>query len=1128
MHGTDPRPAATGSGRAWELRLLALPALVAGDGNRTLALRPKDAALLAIVALSAQIKADQLAAMLWPGATAAQADASLRQRLFRLRRETQARLVSTGPLLMLADDLATDLDRSLAQLQDDEHAPCGPLLPDIEFDDLPEVADWLGSARARWNDRLVRALADAVSDSERAGALSRGLVYAQRLVDVDPLAEFATRALMRMHYLRGDGAAAIAAFEGLERRLKDELGARPSADTVELLTLIERGDLPRPLRRSATPASLLRPPRLIGRELDLERLRRAWDAGRVFLLMGEAGIGKSRLLQDFASHRADVASVQARPGDAGIAYAVLARLLRSTLALPGALPPQGERRSELALVLPELGPPIEVSGQAQRWRLGRAVEATFVDAAGAGLNAALVDDLHFADAASLEVIHALVESPALAALCWGFAQRAADSSEALSQMRQALEEAGRIEATQLQPLDLEQLGALVQSLGITELDAGHLAPLLLRHTGGNPLFALETLKDMVLSAPAAGIAGQARLPQPATVGALVERRLAQLSPEALRLARTAALAGADFSVDLAADVLGAHALDIAEPWRELEVAQVIRDQAFAHDLIFEATRASVPQPIARALHGQIAACLARRDAPPERLAPHWAGAGDGLRAGECYVAAARRAQRASQRTHEVAYWELAASEYDAAGASDRAFDARCDSVHALIIVQGVTRAHAVIDGLLAVAATDAQRATAWTAKATAALMAADHVTGIAAAVQAQALARQQPSSWAGFQAARLHAVGLALAGRTAEALAVIEPWREPIAAQTDPELSGRFWADYAYVLNSARRLRDTAHALQQAIGHAQTLGDIAELATLTSNLATVRGNLGQVPEALELARRSLALQAQLGSTDGPEGAVVETYVGLYCGMVGRYAEALQRLDTAIACFTRDRQLLWTAVASNHKAQLLIDLGQFARAQQALAYERPPIDHVRARGATIAARLARASGQSGDARMQEALALLAGGGDPHVRMHALLEHVHGDRGTVAPQQYDEVLQMAQQLEFAGVAVKAGLLRTLAQSRAGDTAGAATRMRELVAQLPQVQPADLYLAEAWWIAARVFDANGDDDDALLALAHGVQWVRREALPQVPEAFRDSFLQRNATNRALLAAADRRLPR
>ena len=104
------------------------------------------------------------------------------------------------------------------------------------------------------------------------------------------------------------------------------------------------------------------------------------------------------------------------------------------------------------------------------------------------------------------------------------------------------------------------------------------------------------------------------------------------------------------------------------------------------------------------------------------------------------------------------------------------------------------------------------------------------------------------------------------------------------------------------------------------------------------------------------------------------------------------------------------------------------------------------------------------------------------------------------------------------------MKARLLRAHAQSRSGATEEAAAAMRELVPQLATVQPADLYFGQAWWLAAQVFEASGDGDQALMALAHGAQWVRRVALPNVPEAFRASFMERNPTNRALLAAADR----
>jgi DNA-binding SARP family transcriptional activator len=1170
---TPAAPASTTSAAAPEatLCLLGAPCLVLG--GRRVPLSAKDAALLALAALAGPIRGERVAALLWPAATTSQAETSLRQRLYRLRRERGAPLVTGGAMLQLAADVDTDLPVALQRLAADEHAALESLLGDFDYDALPELADWVRGQRQRWREQCEAALASAASECEKAGAVARGLVFAQRLVDANPLAEHAQRRLMRLHYLRGDRAAAIAAFEQFEQRLKHELGARPSAETIELLATVERGASTLPARRAVTPASLMHPPRLVGRATELQALQRAWAAQHVFLLLGEAGIGKSRLLQEFLRDQPGVLAVQARQGDANLPYALLARLLRALLAAPalkaalasvlqpspapalaapstpGLSPaPGAERRAQLALVLPELGAAVAVAGAAQPLLLQRAAEALLADAMAAGLSALCIDDLHFADGASLECLQVLSLGEALATLRWGLAQRPAETSPALHTWREALVDAQRLETVVLPTLSQPQLAELVECIGLPELEPVALAAALLRHTGGNPMFALETLKDMVLSGTAGSGAGAAagaggangpaipgapasagvatRLPQPATVGALVERRLAQLSPAALKLARVAALAGADFHVELAAAVLDAHPLDIAEPWRELEAAQVLRDSRFAHDLIEEAARASVPQPIARLLHQRIARHLQASGAPAAALAPHWAGAQAWLPAAQAHAAAARLAQAASQRAHEVEHWQSAAAAFDRAGDSGRAFEARCDSVPALIVVRGVAHARGVIDALLAAARTPAQHAAALTARATAALMAADPVAGIAAATAAGALARGLDSPWPAFEAARLHAVGLALGGRAAEGLAVIEPYQALVEGEGTPEQRSHFWADYAYVLNTARRLRDTAVALQQAIGLAQSLGDLAELATLTSNLATVKGNLGECGPALALARQALALQAQVGSADGPTGAVVQTYVGLYCGMAGQYAEALQHFDAALACFARDAQAVWTAVAANHKAQLLLDLGQFARARQALEHPPAPVDHVRARSATIAARISRAQGQSGQPELQTALALLGPGADPLVRMHTLIENALAPETATQPQAFDEVLAMALQLEFAGVAMKVRLLRAQAQARAGQAPAAAVAMRELVALLPRVQPADMTLGQAWWLAAQVFDASGDGDQALMALAHGAQWVRRVALPQVPEDFRESFLQRNPSNRALLAAADRRL--
>jgi hypothetical protein len=64
--------------------------------------------------------------------------------------------------------------------------------------------------------------------------------------------------------------------------------------------------------------------------------------------------------------------------------------------------------------------------------------------------------------------------------------------------------------------------------------------------------------------------------------------------------------------------------------------------------------------------------------------------------------------------------------------------------------------------------------------------------------------------------------------------------------------------------------------------------------------------------------------------------------------------------------------------------------------------------------------------------------------------------------------------------------------------------------------------MYRAEAWWVAHQALAAAGQREDAERALRAGERWLREAALPQVPPAFIDGFLNRNAVNRALLAAA------
>ena len=123
---------------ACELRLLGAPTL--GIGERVLALSPKDAGLLALAALAGPIRADRVAALLWPAAGGRQADTSLRQRLYRLRREAGLPLVSTGALLQLSPETHTDLAATLERLADDDTAGSEELLGDLDYEALTELA----------------------------------------------------------------------------------------------------------------------------------------------------------------------------------------------------------------------------------------------------------------------------------------------------------------------------------------------------------------------------------------------------------------------------------------------------------------------------------------------------------------------------------------------------------------------------------------------------------------------------------------------------------------------------------------------------------------------------------------------------------------------------------------------------------------------------------------------------------------------------------------------------------------------------------------------------------------------------------------------------------------------------
>jgi DNA-binding SARP family transcriptional activator/tetratricopeptide (TPR) repeat protein len=1100
--------------------LLGQPTALGANGER-LPLERRTAALLALLVLDGLRSRAALAALLWPDATLSQARNSLRQRLFRLQRTCGAELVAGAEELRLAAGVTHDLGQAHDALAADPSACPGDLLGSFDYTDSPALADWVEAARERWRRQRHARLAQIASDHEERHEVVRALACAHRLLADDPLHEHTHRRLMRLHYLRGDRAAALAAFERCRALLRSELGTSPDPETSALAKQIGAGELPA-VRPSAPLVAVLRPPRLIGRDALRARLDAAVRARRALVLEGEAGIGKSRLLDDLASAHPALLAGGAHTGESRVPYALLARLTGFAHARFAAVLPEWVV-PELARLLPSLG--AAPAARLDPLRLQQALATAIALWAESGLGGFVIDDLHHADEASLEALLALADARPERPLAWVFGVRPHEMPPLL---RAWLGSANpeTVETATVPPLDAEGIATLLVSLALPQFDAAAWAAPLLAHSRGNPLFALETLRALLALGDHAGPTPATRLPVPAALNALISRRLASLSEPALRLARIAALAGADFDADVASQVLDLHPLDLVGPWRELEQAQLLEGSRFTHDLIAESATGDLPEGIARALHARLAAVLEKLGRSAARVAPHWAGAHLWPRAGEVHAKAAREAQRASRRSDEIVLWEQAADCFDHAGQAGRAFDARADSVESLIVVRGLDAASQLAERLLADARTEPQRLRGLTARSTVCLFAGDQTGGEAAARDALDTATRLGALWPRFEAARLLAVALSQAFRPAEALAVIEPFREIVEAEGDAEQRHHFWADYAYALKSAQRLRDTAEALRKAMASAHELGDHGELATLNSNLAVVVSNFGQPQEALDHGKRARALRDPLGRFGGPASGAIDLYIAVANSALGRYTEALADFDRADACFAGDAHSIWLALSANHRAALLLQLGQHARARQLLGSGTTPAHGVRARRLMLHARVARALGGSGEPELGEALEIVASQGDHLVRMLTRLDATLAMAPLTAADACATLRAEAEAVEHSAVAMRARLMRLAHLGAAQRLDAERDEIGAVAALIDAVQPADMYLPEAWWIVARAFDGVGAPEAAGQALASGHRWIVQCALPNVPAPFRESFLHRNAINRDLLAAAGRRL--
>jgi DNA-binding SARP family transcriptional activator len=416
------------------IRLLG-PLEISAAGRPVVVDTRKALAIVALVAAEGRPFArDELTAMFWPDADDESARGALRRTLSSLRTAVDGpglRIERTRVALDLETstvDLA-DLERlastpSRANLEAAAALARGPFLAGFAVRDSPAFDDWQ-AAKAVRVERKVGDLLDRLADVRVAeGDVPGAVEAARRRVELDPLDEAGQRRLIDLLAQSGDRAGAIRQYRSLVALLDRELGVAPLRETTDRYESIreDRPGVAAPIVLATIPAPLPGLP-MAGRDRELAAILAAAGGaspdGRLVVIEGEAGIGKTRLGEAAADHvrvaGGAVLTGRGYPGEAGIAYGPIADILRSGLIARGG--PErlaGLDSTALAEItrLVDLPAPLRVahrtapaSGPGARVRLLEAIaDAMTALTAGPVSGIVWIDDLHLADASTRQAV----------------------------------------------------------------------------------------------------------------------------------------------------------------------------------------------------------------------------------------------------------------------------------------------------------------------------------------------------------------------------------------------------------------------------------------------------------------------------------------------------------------------------------------------------------------------------------------------------------------------------------------------------------------------------------------------------------------------------------------------------
>ncbi len=1084
------------------------------EGDTCVALERKQAGVIAWLAAHGPTPRSRLAGLLWPEASEERARGNLRQRLSKLRQAAGDVIVDARGLLALA--AGTHVDR----------APLGAQWLDaFAYDDCTDFDAWLEADRDAQRGQRRHALLAAVRASAQSGALDRALEQADELLAVDRESEEAYRALMEVFYLRGDLAAAIAVWDRCRDMLRTLYGVLPSGATQRLgqTILDSAGSATSAVAAVAIPVTVLRPPRLIGRAGVAAALVAAWRVGDAVCVSGEAGVGKSRMLAEFAAAAGPCTVVAARPGDGVLPFASLSRLV---LAAVDRFAPQVsvDAIAWVSRLLPQLAPRLGVADAEplrtahERAEALRGLASLLGDCVTRGCAAFVFDDLQFADLASVEALQMLVEREAPADAVFparlALGSRSEEETPHAAALLASLVSSRRLLRVQLEPLGESEVLELMRSLDLPDFDADHQAPRLRRRVGGNPAFLLESVKLIAVLGQLGDV--DRALPVPPGIEAVVERRLSLLSPAARHIAELAAVAGESYSAGLAAQALARPLVELGEPLRELEWRQVLYGRQFVHDVVAAAVRRTVPAAVAELLNRFVAEQIEAAHGEPAVAAGHWRACGEWRRAADSFRAAADKARRAVRPAELAQMLDAAAECYERSGAQAERFAMMRDRQLVTAAPDYMRTRVTQMQALETAAVGEEQQLEALAAKV---LWHADHARSDTLAIGEDGLRRARALGLdrLAFEFAHPVAWQLAGAGESSRALETLSAQQNWVLAQPEPALRARFYTARSGIHAFSDRLSDAIVDSERALDILRAADDPLEMLANLANLGLFHSWRGQPAVACEVLVQARALRDRLHGRGS--AWIIDMHYGSALRDLGDYAQALAVLEPTLVEFetqiVADTELRTDIVmCENHLAQVWLALGQPERAEALLASDASSIDtRFRARRAALRVRAASARGVSDDARIAVVRALAGELPESFTRTLAeldLLREVPPDAAEARLAQLCElpVLRERPGLQLRVLALHADVLRRLGRSEAALEC--AERLLQLDADF---MPYEAEPVGLWASAHAALTEAGQPDRARVVAEKARRWLHATAANHVPAKARESFARFHA---------------